>query len=378
MKRFLALILSCLLILSLIACGQKEKKGEDKTSKDNQENVFLPENISIDMEDNAFPKNTVVKVSEIKEGASFGIASTALQTSAEKFVLYDIVATLDKATVQPNGTIKATFPIGKDYDVNRVSVVYISDDGKTENVPSEIDKEKRTVTAELSHFSLYAVIESLIKDTSSEVTTDTPNTTDTTPNTSPNTNIACTHTYTDATCTAPKTCSKCKVTTGAALGHNYTNGTCTRCKAADPNYKYPVYLNDVGYNLGTEITLEIVLKTKDTEINVCPAYTFSKKEGNSWVLTDELMDDVNIDSEEFLVLTDGHGGPVLEGNEELECGYWYWMFSESDADLSNGKTIYRVKCKLTKEGSYKIAVKDGYNAEQNNNKYTNSLSLKIY
>ena len=34
------------------------------------------------------------------------------------------------------------------------------------------------------------------------------------------------HTWVDATCTAPKTCSVCKATDGEALGHNYVDGAC--------------------------------------------------------------------------------------------------------------------------------------------------------
>ena len=37
------------------------------------------------------------------------------------------------------------------------------------------------------------------------------------------------HSWKAATCTTPKTCSKCGATEGSALGHNYQNGTCTGC-----------------------------------------------------------------------------------------------------------------------------------------------------
>ena len=44
------------------------------------------------------------------------------------------------------------------------------------------------------------------------------------------------HSYKDATCTTPKTCTSCGETSGSALGHNYSNGSCTRCGTNDPNY----------------------------------------------------------------------------------------------------------------------------------------------
>ena len=41
--------------------------------------------------------------------------------------------------------------------------------------------------------------------------------------------------FTDATCTAPKTCTVCGATEGSALGHSYVDGTCTGCGAAEPS-----------------------------------------------------------------------------------------------------------------------------------------------
>ncbi len=43
------------------------------------------------------------------------------------------------------------------------------------------------------------------------------------------------HTFTDATCVSPKTCTVCGATEGNALGHNYVDGTCSVCKQDDPN-----------------------------------------------------------------------------------------------------------------------------------------------
>ena len=47
----------------------------------------------------------------------------------------------------------------------------------------------------------------------------------------------CAHSYSIATCTTPKKCVRCGITSGAALGHNYaaatcqTPKTCTRCRS---------------------------------------------------------------------------------------------------------------------------------------------------
>ena len=44
---------------------------------------------------------------------------------------------------------------------------------------------------------------------------------------------ACSHSWKAATCTAPKTCTKCGATEGNALGHNYENGACKVCNEED-------------------------------------------------------------------------------------------------------------------------------------------------
>ena len=67
----------------------------------------------------------------------------------------------------------------------------------------------------------------------------------------------CTHEWTDATCTAPKTCALCGETEGEALGHSYENGTCTVCGEADPDYvadpaadaQFVIKVNDVEMEL---------------------------------------------------------------------------------------------------------------------------------
>ena len=45
------------------------------------------------------------------------------------------------------------------------------------------------------------------------------------------------HTWADATCSAPKTCTVCGAAEGEALGHSYTQGKCARCGEAQAGYK---------------------------------------------------------------------------------------------------------------------------------------------
>ena len=47
------------------------------------------------------------------------------------------------------------------------------------------------------------------------------------------------HTWVDATCEAPKTCSVCKATEGEAAAHDFKRGACVDCGATDPDYVAP-------------------------------------------------------------------------------------------------------------------------------------------
>lgn len=49
---------------------------------------------------------------------------------------------------------------------------------------------------------------------------------------------AASHNWSDATCTAPKTCTKCGATEGSTAKHNYSDGACTVCGAEDPNVPF--------------------------------------------------------------------------------------------------------------------------------------------
>ncbi len=117
------------------------------------------ENVTVESVTNVFPEGTVVNVVMVTDEAQLQVVKTALKELTQKFVAYDITAKSDNVTVQPDGTVKATFAIPEGYDHSKVGVIYVSDDGKTETVPSVVNKETGKVVAQLSHFSTYAVVE---------------------------------------------------------------------------------------------------------------------------------------------------------------------------------------------------------------------------
>lgn len=76
-------------------------------------------------------------------------------------------------------------------------------------------------------------------DTNNEINTTTSESVDVSNEKTENTEttVEHKHTWNEATCTSPKTCSDCGETSGSALGHNYSSGKCTRCGQKDPNYQ---------------------------------------------------------------------------------------------------------------------------------------------
>ena len=82
--------------------------------------------------------------------------------------------------------------------------------------------------------------------------------------------LFCKHEWTEATCTAPKTCSLCQKTEGAELGHEWNEATCTvlktcsRCAVTEgelaphdmkeANYQAPSTCNDCGHTEGGKLT----------------------------------------------------------------------------------------------------------------------------
>lgn len=190
-----------------------------------------------------------------------------------------------------------------------------------------------------------------------------------------------THSFSAATCTAPKACS-CGATEGQALGHNYKNGKCSRCGSNDPNFReFDAYINGVGYTLGQVLTVDIVLKTNDTDIDVCPCFTTYKRANNNWGPYDMMTAGFEDFWGEEPTIQSSHGAP-METDDGI-YGHWCWMgtrFTEKDEsfNFSQGNVIRRLKFKVTEKGEFEFRIQDGQHPEQNNNKYTNALSVKVY
>lgn len=246
MKKILAFLLAAFLLVSLCACGSKESNNSSEIML----SVGKTEEVEVKAAENVFPENTVVEIKAISSGDDYETANTALKATAKKFTVYDITAKSENVSVQPNGTVEATFDVPAEYDLDRIAVVYISDDGKAETLSCTVDKTAKTVTAQLSHFSLYAVVELVEEDTQSTISevTSSDSASETSSNNtsldkpaesskpSESSKPAHTHSFAAATCTSAKKCA-CGVTEGKALGHDYVEDKCSRCGAIDKTYK---------------------------------------------------------------------------------------------------------------------------------------------
>ena len=63
------------------------------------------------------------------------------------------------AESQPAGTVKAVFRIPPEYDPAKTALLYVSPEGEAELLPTVLDEEAGTITAALTHFSLYVLVE---------------------------------------------------------------------------------------------------------------------------------------------------------------------------------------------------------------------------
>ena len=93
------------------------------------------------------------------------------------------------------------------------------------------------------------------------------------------------HTWKDADCETPKTCTVCKDTEGEATGHNYIEGICEYCESVDPEHYFVVTIEEAlekedGAKVsvsGTVSSINTVWSDSYNNISV----TITDSEGNS-------------------------------------------------------------------------------------------------
>lgn len=113
----------------------------------------LDQSIKIDGGD-VFPKGTVITAKGFED---YGKVAGSLKGIAKdgKIQAFEINATLSGAAVQPNGKVKVTIYLADYLTAENLKMYYIAEDGTREEI--KITVTGRTVTAELEHFSTYAL-----------------------------------------------------------------------------------------------------------------------------------------------------------------------------------------------------------------------------
>ncbi len=176
-KKITVLTMAVVLCLSLlVACGKQPEANR----------VSVGADVTVSMTDSTFEEGTTVTAEAVTGGTLYERAKAAMADVAEQFTVFDINAVKENAKVQPSGAVEVAFPIPASFSTN-VMVFYVADDGSREQLKTVVDKQARTATAELTHFSVYVLAEVAEEQTegSQSTTTTEESTTTTTTTTQP-------------------------------------------------------------------------------------------------------------------------------------------------------------------------------------------------
>lgn len=109
--------------------------------------------------DRAFPSDTLVQAKKLEGEQVPATVKMALEGVAAdgKLVVFDITAKDAGEAVQPNGKVTVTFAIPSTLSVENLKLYYVAENGTKEEITITVNAEAKTVTAELTHFSLYVL-----------------------------------------------------------------------------------------------------------------------------------------------------------------------------------------------------------------------------
>ena len=141
---------------------------EDTSSQSEQENsssaskskIFVNTSaVTVSGDENTFSATTTVSVEKIKSGELYQKAETSFKEISKQFTLYKISAVDNGQEVTPNGKLTATFAIPALYDINRVVVFSVDNNGNIQTVPYSLNRKKANISTSLNSLGMYAVVE---------------------------------------------------------------------------------------------------------------------------------------------------------------------------------------------------------------------------
>ena len=154
MRKLLALALALLMLLTFVGCNKDEGGSSSTPTTDAVETGA----VAFTATETVFEEGTEVTAETVTAGDVYERAKTAVAPVAKKFTVFEFNAVKDEAKVQPSGKLAVTFRIPEDYS-NNVKILYVADDGTTEEIAATVNAGERTVVAELTHFSTYVLVD---------------------------------------------------------------------------------------------------------------------------------------------------------------------------------------------------------------------------
>ena len=127
--------------------------------------------ITVSNASQAFDGGTVIVVDAITQGEIYTRVEDALKGIAEmdKAAIFEITAILQGQAVQPKVPVEMVFQIPDHLSADHLKLYYISTDGQRQEVPITVNKQANTVTATLSHFSTYVLVNTTAQQEDSAV-----------------------------------------------------------------------------------------------------------------------------------------------------------------------------------------------------------------
>ena len=157
-------------------CGEKDPNYVPPTQEP-QGDVVLDnqtgDQITAGNADEVFEANTIITVVRVEDGGTYAAVEQALKgvvADMKHTAILDITATLSGKPVQPSAPVQMTFAIPQHLSADNLKLFYVSDDGKTtQEIPITVDKDARTVTATIAHFSTYVLANVVVDETTGTV-----------------------------------------------------------------------------------------------------------------------------------------------------------------------------------------------------------------
>lgn len=115
--------------------------------------MLQQETVTVSAGAGVFPADTIFRVA-MPADEMLTFAETALGHVAASFAAYEITA-----SAEPAGTAQVTFAAPQGFDPQKLALFHITEDGAADRLRAVVDADNGTITAEVMHFGLFAVVE---------------------------------------------------------------------------------------------------------------------------------------------------------------------------------------------------------------------------